>query len=275
MRTTFPCRPHERRISPRSRAVSVVRFVSSAAGSLPLAVRDELESEHRPEPAHLADLLDARCDLVQAASDPLAQLLGLLPELGASDLVEHRERGRAGDGVAAEGAAEPAGLGRVHHLGPSCDRGQWQPAAERLARDEQVRLDAVALDRPDGAGAADAGLDLVVDVERAVLPAELGEASRKVVGERDEPALALYRLDDDTPDLVLGKERLDAADRVVRRHAAVRVRTGCAVDLGARTGRSRACTTPCASSSSSAASGRGTRSRRRSRRAGRSRRARS
>jgi hypothetical protein len=43
-----------------------------------------------------------------------------------------------------------------------------QPAAERLAGDEQVRLDRVVLDRPDRAGASAARLHLVVDVEDPV-----------------------------------------------------------------------------------------------------------
>ena len=62
--------------------------------------------------------------------------------------------------------------------------------------------------------------------------AELREPGREVLGQRDEPALALHRLDDDAPDLVLGEQHLDAADRVVRRDASVRVRPGRAVDLG-------------------------------------------
>ena len=207
MRTTFPCRPHERRISPRSRAASVVRFVISAAGSFALAVRDELEGEHRAEATHLADLLDAvasrRGGLGSGRPAPRSAA-GIRRTL---DLVEHRERRRAGDGVAAEGAAEPSGFRRVHNLCSARDGGQREPAAERLSRDEQVRLDAVVLDRPNGAGAADAGLHLVVDVEGAVLPAELREAGREVVRHDDEAAFALHGLDDDARDLVLGEQR--------------------------------------------------------------------
>ena len=97
-------------------------------------------------------------------------------ELGGRDLVEHGARGGARDRVAAERAAEPAGSRRVHQLRAARDAGERQPAAERLAGDEQVGLDAVVLDRPDRPGPADAGLHLVVDVEDPVPVAELAAA---------------------------------------------------------------------------------------------------
>ena len=141
-------------------------------------------------------------------------------------------RRRAGDRVPAERAAEPAGLGRVHQLGAAGDRGQRQPAAERLAGHEQVGLDAVVLDRPDGPGAADAGLHLVVDVDGSVLAAELQQPRGEVLGQRDEPAFALHGLDDDARDLVPAEECRHVLERVVRGHAAVRIRAAGAVHLG-------------------------------------------
>ena len=65
-----------------------------------------------------------------------------------------------------------------------------------------------------------------------MLAAELQQPRRKVLGERDEPALALHRLDDDARDLVLGQERRDVLERVVRGHPAVRIRAARAVHLG-------------------------------------------
>ena len=61
---------------------------------------------------------------------------------------------------------------RVHQLSAARDRREREAAAERLAGDEQVGLDVVALDRPDGAGAAAAGLHLVVHIDDAVRVAE-------------------------------------------------------------------------------------------------------
>ena len=74
---------------------------------------------------------------------------------------------------------------RVDDLDPG-DAGE-RPAAERLARDEEVGLDAVVLDRPNRAS-PDAALHLVVDVEDPVAVAEL--AQPREVGGMDEPALS-------------------------------------------------------------------------------------
>ena len=73
---------------------------------------------------------------------------GALAEAGGGELVEDGDRGGGGDGIAAEGAAEAAGRYRVHQLRLAGDRGERQAAAERLAGDDQVGLDAELLDRP-------------------------------------------------------------------------------------------------------------------------------
>ena len=149
-----------------------------------------------------------------------------------ADLVENGERGGAGDRVAAERPAEAPGVRRVHHLGPAGDRGQRQPASERLAGHEQVRLGLVVLDRPDRPRPTDPGLHLVVHVQDAVLSAQLGEPAREVGGHVDEAALALDRLEHDAGDLVPVDQRGEGVERVVRGHASVRVRAGRAIDLG-------------------------------------------
>jgi hypothetical protein len=75
---------------------------------------------------------------------------------------------------------------------------------------------------------------LVVDVEDPVLVADLQQPAREVVGHRDEPALALDRLEDHAGDVagidVLLEDRVQAGDRVVGRHPAQRVRRRRAVD---------------------------------------------
>ena len=115
-------------------------------------------------------------DLVEPRAQKTGDLLGALAEARRRQLVEHGERRRARDRVAAERAAEAAGMRRIHQLGASGDRRERKPAAERLAGDEQVGLDVVALDRPDGAGAPAAGLHLVVHVDDAVRVAERAQA---------------------------------------------------------------------------------------------------
>jgi hypothetical protein len=155
---------------------------------------------------------------------------------GFRDLVEHGERSGAGDRVAAERPPEAAGRDGVHDLGTPGHRGERKAAAKGFARHEQVGLDPVALDRPQRAGAADTALHLVVDVEDPVPAAELSESRREVVGHRDEAALPLHGLEDDAGDarrIDLGAEEpLERSERLVRADAAVRIRRGCAIDLG-------------------------------------------
>ena len=69
---------------------------------------------------------------------------------------------------------------RVHHLRAPGDAGEGEAAAERLPGDDEIRLDAVVLDRPDRPGAADARLHLVVDIEDAVPREQLLQPTREV-----------------------------------------------------------------------------------------------
>ena len=61
----------------------------------------------------------------------------------------------------------------VHDLRAPGDAAQRQPAPDRLPGRHQVGLDSVVLDREHRAGAADARLHLVVDVEDPVPVAHL------------------------------------------------------------------------------------------------------
>ena len=129
----------------------------------------------------------------------------------------------------------PGSTASMISAGPG-DAGQRQPAAQRLARDEQVGLRVVVLDRPHRPGAADAGLDLVVDPQDPVAVAQLAQLGREVGRHRDEAALALDGLEDHGRDGaridVREEQLLQRRDRVVARHAPVRVRRRRAVDLG-------------------------------------------
>src|SRR5712691_280324 len=196
---------------------------------------DELEGEHGAEAPHLADGRVPGCELLEASPDPGAQLLGPLPECVALHLAEHLDRRDAREWVAAECPAEPTGRDAVDQLGTAGDSGERKSAAERLARDDQVRFDAVVLDRPHRAGPADTGLDLVVDEEDPVLLADLLQPLREVFGHLDEATLALHGRQHEAGDRggvdVLLEQQLEPADRVVRRDTAVRVRRRRAIDL--------------------------------------------
>ncbi len=203
-------------------------------------------------------------------------------ELGIAHRLENRDRGGARERVAAERPAEPAGRDGVHQLGAPRDGRERQAAADRLARDEQVGLDAlVVLDRPHLPGAT----------RRPTAPRRRRRGSRArgtaPRAARESPAASGTKppspctgSSSDAGDglrVDLGLEELLHARRSRRRSR--RRGTGTAPARGrprARTARSLPCTgAPCSSSSSSAASGRGRRCRRRRQRAGRWRRARS
>ena len=125
---------------------------------------------------------------------------------------------------------------RVHQLSLAGHGRERQPAAQCLAGDEQVGLDARVLDRPDRAGATAARLHLVGDVEDPVPLAELLQRGDELGRHRDEAAFALHRLEHDAGDRVrrdvLLEQELEPGERVLGRDTAVRVRRRRAVDLG-------------------------------------------
>src|SRR3954451_2290631 len=99
---------------------------------------DELQREHRPEAAHLADDRIARGDFVEPCAQETTNLFGALAKAGSRQLVEHRKRRGAADGITAEGPAESAGVHGVHRLRAAGHPGERQPPAERVPGDDQI-----------------------------------------------------------------------------------------------------------------------------------------
>ncbi|CVN11728.1 Uncharacterised protein [Streptococcus pneumoniae] len=170
-------------------------------------------------------------------ADDLLDPAGLLQETVLLDGLEHGERRRRGDGVAAVGAPEAARVHGVHHLGAAGDAGERHAAGDALGGRHQVRLDALGLGGEPGAGAGDAGLDLVRDEQDVVGLAPLDHGRQEALGRDDEAALALDRLHDHGGQVVgtdLLLQRGDGALRGLGAGQAVpqRVGAGHAVDLG-------------------------------------------
>ena len=124
----------------------------------------------------------------------------------------------------------------VHHVGTTGDGRERQAAAQRLPGDDQVGLDAEALDRPHRAGASATRLHLVVDVEDAVPLADLLQRANELRRHGDEAALALDRLEHDAGHLsrvdVLLEQQLEPVQRVDDADAAVGIGRRGAVDVG-------------------------------------------
>ena len=177
---------------------------------------DELEREHRAEPAHLADDRRAAPRSRRAACAAAAR----------SARRARGSRARTSSSSTASAAAQQTGLPpNVPPRPPGCTAsissarpvtaGERQPAAERLARDDQVGLDVVVLDRPDRAGAPAA--------RPAPRRRRRGSRARsqrsfsacdELGRHRDEAALALHRLEHEAGDLgrvdVLLEEQVEA-----------------------------------------------------------------
>src|SRR5581483_360349 len=180
-------------------------------GLLRAAVVHELEREHRPEPADVADRLETRLPLGHAPADPLADVRGPRDETLLLDHVEHRQGGRLGHGVADERPAH-GGVGRgVHDLGAAEYARERQAGGDRLRDRDQVRLHAVVLDREQLPRAAEARLHLVDDEHDPVLVAHPPDAGHEVAGADDEATLALHRLDHDRRHLLGGNEGEEGA----------------------------------------------------------------
>jgi hypothetical protein len=102
-----------------------------------------------------------------------------------------------------------------------------QPAAERLAGDDQVGLDAIVLDRPHRPGAPATGLHLVVDIEDLVPVAMLFQRVHEFRRHRNEAALTLHGLQHEARDVgrvdVLLEEQVEPCESILGADAAVRV----------------------------------------------------
>ena len=160
----------------------------------------------------------------------------LAEQVVALDVLEHGDRGRAGDRVAAEGAAEAAGLGGIHDLGAAGDAGEREAAGDALGREHHVGDEPEVLAREVLAGAGHAALDLVGDEHDAVGRAPLLQRGEVAVGGDHEAALALDRLDDEAGQVGGADGLLEVRDRALRgvgaREPVVqRVGVGGAVDV--------------------------------------------
>src|ERR671922_125888 len=193
-----------------------------------LAVGDELDREHRAEPADVAD----RRKAVLPAHHPLAHGLADRPRALDESLlledVEDGQRGRLRDRVADVGAADRGVGRRVHDLGAADHPREREAGGDRLRDDHEVGLDAVVLDRPHATGPSVARLHLVDDEHDPVLVADPTHSAQELARRDDEAALALHGLDDDRRHLLgrdLRHERPpEVAERLGRRRATVVLR---------------------------------------------------
>ena len=154
----------------------------------------ELDRAQQSSPAGAGDAVDRH--VVEQRAD----LADVGQQVVALDRVEHGETRRAGERVAAERRAVLARHQQSGHVGAEGHEGaDGHAAAEALGERHRVGHDARPLVGEPVARAADAGLDLVDDEQRAVSGRQLTGEPEVVVGELPHPRLALDRLDDERP----------------------------------------------------------------------------
>ena len=126
----------------------------------------------------------------------------------------------AGERVAAKRGAVLAGLEGQHDLvAREHGRDRVDAAAERLAQDDNVRLDALVVAREHLAGACQAGLDLVRDEEDVALAAQLRSAPQVPGVGHDHAGLALNRLHHKPGDVGILQRTFCGRDRATGKRA--------------------------------------------------------
>ena len=201
-----------------------------------------------PRPRHAAERARSSCDTFARTC----------ASSSSSTRVDDRAGGGARDRVAAERGGVVAGLERRRRVVGDEQRADRQPVREPLRERHRVGPDAELLPREERAGAADAGLHLVEDEQRAVLVGERAREREDLRRERPDAALALHRLEQDR-----GRRRR----RRRRRRGVVRASRSARPGRAARTARA----SPAAPSPRARPScGRGTSRRARRARCGRS-----
>ena len=118
----------------------------------------------------ISGVVDA--DRLQPLLQAAAKFIGAGAKVFFLDHVQHGIGRGDAERVAAIGAAQAAGMGRVHQLGLAGHGGQRQAAGQTLGHGGQVGGHAVALHREQGAGAGKAGLHLIGDHHDAMLVAQ-------------------------------------------------------------------------------------------------------
>src|SRR5919106_1360906 len=166
-------------------------------------------AEEKPAAPYLQDSGEARKRVHEHGA-----LLAHVREQLVVDRVHDGAGGGTRHRVPAEGGAVVPGLERTCGFVGHEERAHRQPVGEALGERDEVRAHAELLEGEEGAGATDAGLDLVEGEERG----ELCRGRHELRVERDHASLAEDRLEQDQAHVVVHC-RLKRVD-VVRSHEA-------------------------------------------------------
>ena len=144
-----------------------------------------------------------------------------LERVGGQDLAEGGPGGRQRQRVAGQRPADPADVRILDRdraadaggdLGAEAVGGRRDAAADRLADDDDVRLQAPGTGRPAGAGAD--GVGLVDDQERPRPARDVADGVEVARLGQDDPDVGQGGLEQDGRDVAVGQRRLESVDIV-------------------------------------------------------------
>ncbi len=174
----------------------------------------ELDRPHQPEPAHVANDLEALDERARPLQQPLAEGGGALDQPLLVELPQRRQPRDHREVVRGEGRAVADRI-RERVEDPLVDLVRHQQrtdgdvaARERLGHRDQVGLEAPVLQREHSPGPPEARLHLVHAEERPVAAAELLRALEVAV-RRQVDALSLDGLDEEERDVLGGQLQLE------------------------------------------------------------------
>ena len=158
----------------------------------------------------------------------LTHAAGVRDKLVRLDRVQDRQCGRAADGIAVQ-RLERECRGVVHYrLGARRGR-DWKAAAEALAEDDDVGLDAQVLETVEAAAATESDLDLVADDEDAVAAADALDFMKEARGWDDHAPVRLDWLEKECRELAavhFAQQPVEAIERPRGRRLGVAVSVG-------------------------------------------------
>ena len=134
-----------------------------------IAVFKQLNGDHRPQPAYVADLRVFFGYRQQSVFQLLPQIVGFLQQIFLLKHLQHFQRSHAGNRVTRIGAAQTAWSDGIHYFRAPGDARQREAARDRFRKGGKIRRNAHLLHRKQRAGTPRAALHFIGNQHDPVL----------------------------------------------------------------------------------------------------------